>query len=329
MFFEVKNLNYAYLKEPLCLKDVNFSFEKNDKVVLLASEEQGKTTFVKVISSFDPKYFGQILLNGKDLKSINDEDKGFSVHLSEPVVLQNKSIKQNIQQLFKDMKTTCVSDECIVDSLSKFKITHEMSTKLKKLSLVQKIKFQMMRSYLRGTKIFFVDDIFFRLSDDDKREVFDIFYNYFLSDLEKTIVFALSSESYKFLKNELMKLNINKILYLNLAEVSEFKNLSEFERSLKTLDMVNFIDDYQTIEGTLFCEKGYYLMEMFNKVIRLDKKLNSKLEKSNMSFADSERIKIVSKTHINLENIKDDEINECMLKDKIYIFSMIDERRLI
>ena len=78
-FFEAKNVCFSYYRKPLCLKDVHLSIKKNEKVILLAPEEMGKTTFLKVLSSFEDKYFGKILYNGKDLKTLGDEEKNFSL----------------------------------------------------------------------------------------------------------------------------------------------------------------------------------------------------------------------------------------------------------
>ena len=55
---EVKNLCYAYIKKPLCLKDVSFSLEKKQRALVLALDDMGKTTLLKTVSGFDDKYFG-------------------------------------------------------------------------------------------------------------------------------------------------------------------------------------------------------------------------------------------------------------------------------
>ena len=68
--FDIRNLCFAYYRNPLCLNDVSFVVEKNEKVIILGAKEMGKTTFLKALSSFDDTYLGQIFYNGKDLLQI-------------------------------------------------------------------------------------------------------------------------------------------------------------------------------------------------------------------------------------------------------------------
>ena len=110
MFFEIKNLCFSYYKNPLCLKDINLSLNKGQKVFCVASKDMGKTTFLKVLSSFELSYFGQILLEGKNLKSLLDNEKKFSLLFSQPVVFNKKTIKENLDYF------------CEVEGLEKYSI---------------------------------------------------------------------------------------------------------------------------------------------------------------------------------------------------------------
>ena len=94
-YFEVKNLCYAHYKQPLCLKDVSFSLSKGERLLVLGSEEMGKTTLLNAISGFDDKYFGNVFYKGLDIKNILDIDKGFSLVCKEPVFVSG-SVEKNI-----------------------------------------------------------------------------------------------------------------------------------------------------------------------------------------------------------------------------------------
>ena len=94
MFFETKNLCFSYYKSPLYLKDVNFSIAKNSKTMVLASKDSGKTTFLKVLSGFEDSRFGNIYLNGKELKEVSDKNKNFSLVLADLILFERKTIKQ-------------------------------------------------------------------------------------------------------------------------------------------------------------------------------------------------------------------------------------------
>lgn len=329
MFFDVQNLNFAYLKSSLTLKDVNFSLAKFDKALLLASKEQGKTTFVKVVSSFDSNYFGKILLEGKELKTIPDEAKGFSVHLSCPVLLENKTIKENFEFLFSSMNQECLSDEKLLKSLKEFDIEADLKTKTKKLSLFDKRKFQIIRTLLRDTKILFVDDVFEGLLEEEMLLMLSLYEKYFLSK-KCTVIVSVSAENYKKLKENLKKIEFSKILYLNLGVLKEFKNLSKFEEDLSNFDMINYANGFESVNADLSCEKSFYIVEFAeNKFVRLDTKFNEKLKKLKLDFADSEPIKIVFKHGLNIDNLSDDEFNKLVLKNEVLLFSNLDGERLI
>ena len=63
-FFDIENLCFGYLKQPLCLKDVNFSVSKNDRVLVCGVDGAAKTSFLKAISGFDEHFFGNVYLKG-------------------------------------------------------------------------------------------------------------------------------------------------------------------------------------------------------------------------------------------------------------------------
>ena len=132
MFFEVKNLCFSYYKCPLIFKDVNFSFQKNSKVLCLASKDSGKSTLIKVLSGFEDSRFGNILIDGKEIKQIRDEEKSFSLVLAEPVLLENKTVRQNIDFQCEVCKIDKLSDENLKKIFKKYGVQIDLNTKAKK-----------------------------------------------------------------------------------------------------------------------------------------------------------------------------------------------------
>ena len=68
-YFKVENLCYGYLKKPLFLKDINFSADKDDRVLVLALDDNGKTSLVKTLSGFDERFFGKVFLQDTEMKN--------------------------------------------------------------------------------------------------------------------------------------------------------------------------------------------------------------------------------------------------------------------
>jgi putative ABC transport system ATP-binding protein len=77
---EIKNLKKSYQeaqKEIEIFDDLNISFAKKTKNIILGSSGSGKSTFLNLISSLDRPNSGQILFNGIDICSLNESQKTF------------------------------------------------------------------------------------------------------------------------------------------------------------------------------------------------------------------------------------------------------------
>lgn len=73
---ETKKLSYFYQdgdQRRFILKDTSVSFEQGKFYTILGQSGSGKTTFLSLISALDTPKEGQILLNGKDIKTIGYE----------------------------------------------------------------------------------------------------------------------------------------------------------------------------------------------------------------------------------------------------------------
>ncbi|MDY6028888.1 MAG: ATP-binding cassette domain-containing protein [Acidaminococcaceae bacterium] len=64
---EVKNISFRYGSGPWILKDVAFSVEEGERVVILGPSGYGKSTLAKIIAGYLKPATGEILFNGKPL----------------------------------------------------------------------------------------------------------------------------------------------------------------------------------------------------------------------------------------------------------------------
>lgn len=299
MFFETKNLCFSYYKKPLCLKDINISFDCGEKIVCLASEGMGKTTFLKVLSSFENRYFGSILLNAKDLKNIRDEDKIFSLILSEVVLFKNKSIKYNLDYFFNINGLNLLANNEIDEFLLSCGINKKFGDKVSKLSLLEKRRFSIFRTLLKKPQILFLDDQFEMLNDSEVEDMLKIYEELF-SNKDLTIVATLGQDSYKKIIQKRVSFVVNKVLYLCNANIKQYKNFAEFEEKRDNFDMVVFLRDYESFLADLIFENGKYKIALDGSSECLDKKFYN-----------------------NLKNIglKENEIEECLILLKKPIYS--------
>ena len=328
MFFETKNLCFSYYKSPLYLKDVNFSVAKNSKSLVLASKDSGKTTFLKVLSGFEDSRFGNIYLNGKELKEISDKDKKFSLVLAEPILLERKSIKYNLDYQCQIAEIQ-IDDDKIKNVLSDFNIIDDFKTKVKRLSLLNKRKLQIARALLKEPQILFLDDQFEGLRDEELDDMFEI-YQKLLNKNDITVVFAIGDETYKKLSDKLKKEDFNKITYLNLAKTYEYKSLKDFENDYVMLDSLKFLNNVNSFIRFIEKEEKTYTVVNGEKIqFVFDAKFNSVLSNLKLEFAELEEVVIVVLTGENLDEITENKFNELLKSNKCIIFSKLTENRIV
>lgn len=68
---EFKDVSFSYADHPV-LQHINLKFEAGKKYLLLGENGSGKSTLFKLLSKFEEEYEGQILINGIDLRMINE-----------------------------------------------------------------------------------------------------------------------------------------------------------------------------------------------------------------------------------------------------------------
>lgn len=73
---ELKNVTFRYPNtEQVILKQVNMRLNKGKQYVLMGINGAGKSTIVKLLSGLYDNYTGEILINGKELRTYNAEEK--------------------------------------------------------------------------------------------------------------------------------------------------------------------------------------------------------------------------------------------------------------
>ena len=95
---EVKNLEFTYPEqEQPVLKNVNFTFEKNKKYVLLGRSGCGKTTLTKAMVGYLDDYQGEILYDKNELNNLTEESVGkLSSMIHQNVYMFDEDIAKNI-----------------------------------------------------------------------------------------------------------------------------------------------------------------------------------------------------------------------------------------
>ncbi|NLY44393.1 MAG: ABC transporter ATP-binding protein [Tissierella sp.] len=118
----LKNVSYKYPNsKDYVLKNINLEINKDKKIALLGVNGSGKTTLIKIIMGFYSDYYGEILINGIDLKDIDKEDllKGVST-LFQDFVKYEATFRENMGYSNFNIID---SDKKLYDISNKFNLT--------------------------------------------------------------------------------------------------------------------------------------------------------------------------------------------------------------
>lgn len=324
----VKNLCFSYYKKPLCIKDATFSVQKGENYLLFGISESGKTTFLKVVSGFQEGYFGRMLLNGKEIKTVDDKDKNFSLIFTEPVLLKSKSIRKNIDFLCETIVKEKLSTVELKELLDKFKIDREESVKVKKLSLFEQRKLALCRSYLKNADIVFVDDQFKGLSKQEAEELFDILKLFFNNNC--SVIVVLNEKSYLENAERVNNFKFNEVWFLSLATLYKYNDVDSLLKDAKTADFMNFSIGMKKNVGYISVKDGeYYYVEENIRFHKFDKKYKSIFDKLNIQENGDEDVWLFMNEECDIWEFDDTKFNALIQNNKIKIFLALDLSRLL
>lgn len=325
---DVRDLCFAYYKNPLCINNATFVVDENQKVLLLGVKDMGKTTLLKAVSSFDDTYMGQVLYKGKDLKKYCDEDKNFSLLLSEPVLI-NSTIKDNIDFLCETIKKEKLSEFELNELLKEFKICHDLNTKIKNLSLIEKRKLSLARTFIKNANILFFDDLLEGLNNEDSNEIIELLKKFLAQ--RKTIIMASEDDSMKNNKEFFEIIKFDKIIYISFSKTYEYKSLKEFFEKKINFDVLSFSDDYQYSKAWILRDNGaYYLVDENNDArLKFDKAFYDKLTMLSLIDDENEEVFVCFEKDKPFSIDNDYEFNLRLKLGNLWVYSAIDKSRII
>ncbi|MBI5325158.1 MAG: ABC transporter ATP-binding protein [Ignavibacteriae bacterium] len=106
---EIKNVSFAYADIPV-IQNADFKIEKTKKIAFVGSSGSGKSTMLDLIIRFYDPVSGEILIDGKNLRSFRlDKYRSLFGIVSQETMLFNDTIANNIRYSFED-----ASDEEII-----------------------------------------------------------------------------------------------------------------------------------------------------------------------------------------------------------------------
>lgn len=101
---EFKDVSFSYPNEDITLDHFNLKVEPNKKIAIVGKSGQGKSTLFNLITRIFDIEYGEILLDGVNIKNLTEEElrKNISIIRQEPFIF-NRTIRENFELVDKNI----------------------------------------------------------------------------------------------------------------------------------------------------------------------------------------------------------------------------------
>lgn len=177
----VKNLNFSYSGKQI-LQQVNYTFEKGKKYLIIGESGSGKSTLLHLIGDLYDDYSGEILLDDCDIKTIQRNDYAHLViYLPQEPFLYDTTLAENVR-LYED-----VSDEEVMVAIEKsgllqyvlespYGLQTRIGEEASKLSGGEKQRLSLARALIRKGEILLLDECTSHLDMETSRHIEEMIF---------------------------------------------------------------------------------------------------------------------------------------------------------
>ncbi|MBI4814337.1 MAG: ATP-binding cassette domain-containing protein, partial [Methanobacterium sp.] len=159
MFLKVRNLSVDLGQ--FQLDNVNLDLEKNDYLVIIGPTGSGKSVLLETIAGFFSPDEGEIFLEGKEITSLNPEDRGISIVYQDYVLFPHMDVFDNIAYgLKKKTKDNKLIKSVVSEIAELLKIDHLLHRNPETLSGGEKQRAAIARSLVVKPNILLMDEPF-------------------------------------------------------------------------------------------------------------------------------------------------------------------------
>lgn len=215
---EFKNVSFKYQDSRQVLSNISFKISKFEKIALVGHSGAGKTTIVNLILKFYNPSKGNIYLNGKAYKNLDENFIRNNIALVfQESELFSSSIKENVSYGDKD-----ASEKDVINALKQanaYDFVMEYPQKLDtlvgekgvRLSGGQKQRIQIARAILKNSPIIILDEATSSLDAKSEKEVHDALDNL----MQKKLVIIIA---HRFSTIQ----NVEKIIVIDKSKIQDF-----------------------------------------------------------------------------------------------------------
>ncbi len=212
---QLKNINFSYEKNKKVITNLDLEIKKGDKIGILGESGSGKSTLLDIMTGMIDDYSGEVLVDGKNINRGIKSWRKLLSYLSQNSVFLNDTIKNNIL-----LGSTKVDDKLIKDSMEKSHIlnlvngmplrenTHIGENAIK-LSGGEKQRIALARIFYLNRDILILDESTNALDEDTEKKILNNIISKFS---DKTIiqvshnpaVLSYCNKIFRFVKGELI-----------------------------------------------------------------------------------------------------------------------------
>ncbi len=184
---EVKNIQKVYttrfgLQKVEALKNVSFEVQNGEYVAIMGESGSGKSTLLNILASLDRPTNGEVLLNGKDLTKISDQEisafrrDNLGFVFQEFNLLDTFSLKDNILlPMVLSKKSVAEMEKCIVPLTKQLHIYDLLEKYPYEVSGGQKQRCAVARALIQNPALLLADEPTGALDSKSTDELLEVF----------------------------------------------------------------------------------------------------------------------------------------------------------
>lgn len=223
---EIKNLNFEYVKNKKILNNINLKIEKNKIVGILGNSGSGKTTLINLLAQLLSLQSGKITIDGKVIEDINDKRRFQNLIsiTSQDSFLFDGTIKDNI--IFGSDKKFSNQDfnnsiemaqlEDVIKQLPSG-INENIGSEIKTLSSGQKQRITIARSFYNKRQLMIFDEATNSLDNQNEKQIIENLKSY--SKNSSIIIISHNLDNLKIC-DHVYKLDEGNLSELNLKNLN-------------------------------------------------------------------------------------------------------------
>lgn len=193
---KVEHLYVSYTKDYYTLNDITFELKHNQKMVIVGNKDSGRTVLLRTLVGLEDFAKGEVFIKNLPLDKVDFEnDVSIGYLPTMPPFLEKKTVKQNIEYVLSIRKDNIAfMNEKVNNALVGSGLEYIKNKKVKELNYLERIKLAIARLSIRGVDIFFIDDIFTKLSSLERNKIIKLLKDLIKQNNATAIVMTDSEE---------------------------------------------------------------------------------------------------------------------------------------